>query len=854
MDDTTPHRNGGHDGRARVPFLFRALGRLIEPWIAIRREPAIADAPLVRPGVPVCYVIERYGLSNALILEQTCREAGLPSPLLGMEGGDLVGKNRSLVALSRRQGYWFGRPRTRTHSEGLARLIGAMQADPARDVQIVPVSIFVGRAPDRQEGWFRVLFAENWAMVGRFRRFLAVLLNGRHTIVRFSPPISLREALADDLPPERSVRKLSRVLRAHFRRIRAAVIGPDLSHRRTLVDGVLASEPVRRAIADQARRDNSNFAQAWRRAHQYAMEVAADYSHTVVRSLSFVLTPFWNKIYRGVAMHHFDRLKEVAPGHEVIYVPSHRSHLDYLLLSYLMYVNGVVPPHIAAGVNLNLPVVGPILRRGGAFFLRRSFKANALYSAVFSEYVATLVGKGVSIEYFIEGGRSRTGRLLAPKAGMLAMTLRAFLRQPGRPVLFQPVYIGYEKLMEGRSYLDELAGKPKEKESIWGLLAGIPKVLRSNYGRVAVNFGEPIRLDDVLAEHAPDWREYSGDSERKPEWMSAAVGDLAHRIQVNINRAADVNPINLLALALLSTPKYAMSERDLLTQLELSIALLVAVPYSDRVTVTAMTPAQIVAYGEEVKVLVRTRHPLGDVLAFEGESAVLQSYFRNNVLHLFACAAWVACCFQNNRRMSSAGVARLGRLVYPFIQQELFLPWTEDEFGERLQATVQVLVDRGLFTYDPESGQLQRGPGQTDEVFQLRVIAHSLLQAFERYYIAISVLVKNGPGTVSSGELENLCHLTAQRLSLLYSQAAPEFFDRSLFRGFISKLRELGFVRVDANGKLTYDERLEGWAKDSKIILSRELRHSILKITPDMARAAAETAPPQAVEAGEGGD
>jgi glycerol-3-phosphate O-acyltransferase len=824
------------DGRGRAPFLFRALGRLIAPWLQIRREPAASETPLIQPGVPVCYVIERYGLSNALILEQTCREAGLPSPLVALPS-DLVGNGRAMVALSRRQRAWFGRPKNRTHSEGLARLIQALQADTTLDVQLVPVSIFVGRAPDRQSGWFRVLFAENWAMVGRFRRFLAVLLNGRHTIVRFSPALSLREALAEELPAERSVRKLSRVLRAHFRRIRAAIIGPDLSHRRTLVDGVLASEPVRRAIADQARRENSNYAQAWRRAHQYAMEIAADYSHTVVRSLSFLLTPFWNKIYRGVAMHHFDSVKQVAPGHEVIYVPSHRSHLDYLLLSYLMYVNGVVPPHIAAGVNLNLPVVGPILRRGGAFFLRRSFKANALYSAVFSEYVATLVGQGVSIEYFIEGGRSRTGRLLAPKGGMLAMTLRAFLRQPRRPVLFQPVYIGYEKLMEGRGYLDELSGKAKEKESIWGLISGVPKVLRSNYGRVAVNFGHPIRLDDILAQHAPDWRDYSGDSERRPEWMGRAVDELAHRIQVHINCAADVNPINLLALALLSTPNYAMAESDLLVQLELSKALLAAVPYSDRVTVTTLTPAQIIAYGEEVKTLQRTRHPLGDVLSFPDDSGVLQSYFR--VLHLFACAAWVACCFQNNRRMSRAGVVRLGRLVYPFIQEELFLPWNEEEFGQRLLATIDVLIERGLFSFDPESGQLQRGPGQTDEVFQLRVIAHSLLQAFERYYIAIAVLVKNGPGTVSSGELENLCHLTAQRLSLLYSQTAPEFFDRSLFRGFIAKLRELGFVRVDEQGKLVYEERLEAWAKDSKIILSRELRHSILKITPEMARRAA---------------
>jgi glycerol-3-phosphate O-acyltransferase len=291
-------------------------------------------------------------------------------------------------------------------------------------------------------------------------------------------------------------------------------------------------------------------------------------------------------------------------------------------------------------------------------------------------------------------------------------------------------------------------------------------------------------------------------------------------------------------LALLSTPKFAMDEGDLLDQLALSKLLLERVPYSDRVTVTDLSPAQIIAYGEEVKVLERTRHPLGDVLAYAGDDAEMQAYFRNNVLHLFACASWVACCFQNNRKMSRAGVVRLGRLVYPFIQQELFLPWTEEEFSESLHATVTVMIEQGLFAFDSESGLLQRGPGQTDEVFRLRIIAQSLLPAFERYYIAIAVLVKNGPGAISAGELENLCHLTAQRLSLLYSQAAPEFFDRSLFRGFIQKLRELGFVKSDEKGKLVYDERLEGWAKESKIILSRELRHSILKITPETVRAA----------------
>jgi glycerol-3-phosphate O-acyltransferase len=816
---------------SRPPWWARWLEKLLAPWIEIKREPTIPPFTLERP---VCYVLEHYGLSNSLILDRACREAGLPSPLTPLPG-DPLGRKRAYIALSRRSGGTLSRPRNKSHSDGLSRLLMAHRLYPEQDVQLVPVSIFVGRAPTRQSGWFSVLFAENWALVGRFRRLLAILLNGRDTVVQFSPSVRVRDILAEDLPQERTVRRTSRLLRAHFRRIRAAVIGPDLSTRRLLVDRVLDAEPVRKAITEQARRDKSEYLEAWKKAHGYAWEIAADYSHPVVRSLSFVLTGFWNRIFDGVSIHHLDSVKQVAPGHEIVYVPCHRSHMDYLLLSYLLYQNGVVPPHIAAGINLNLPVIGSVLRRGGAFFLRRSFKANALYSAVFSEYVAQLASEGFSIEYFIEGGRSRTGRLLAPKGGMIAMSVRAFLRAPRRPVLFQPVYIGYEKLIEGKSYLDELTGQPKQKETVWALLRSVAEILRERHGRVTVSFGEPVRLDDILAAHAPNWRERLADPDDKPTWIGGAVDDLAQRIQVNINRAADVNPINLLAITVLSTPKHAMGEADLLAQLELSKILLAALPYSDRVTVTPLLPAEIIAYGEQMGVLTRTQHPLGDVLSFEGETAVLQSYYRNNVLHLFAAAAWVALCFQNNRRLSRAGVLLLGRAIYPFIREELFLPWSDDEFAARLDATIDLFIAQGLLSVanEDDGGILSRGPGQTDEVFRLRAIAHSLQQAFERYFIAITTLVKNGPRVVSASELETLCQLAAQRLSLLYAPAAPEFFDKSLFRGFIGKLRELKLVWLCPNGKLDFDERLNAWEKDAKLVLSRELRATISKISPE---------------------
>ncbi|MFC4819037.1 glycerol-3-phosphate 1-O-acyltransferase PlsB [Dokdonella ginsengisoli] len=827
MNDTPPAASPS----TGAPVWLDWIGALLRPWVRIRRMPEDVRALLPDDPRPTVYVIERPGLSDTLILERACQEAGLPSPYAAADRLPIK-RRRAVVAMSRRPRL-FGRRPHPTRSETLSLLADVVRADPEKDVRLVPVSIFVGRAPARESGWFSVLFSENWVVVGRFRRLLALLLNGRDTVVQFAAPVSLREAVAVEADTERGVRKLQRILRVHFRRIRAAVIGPDLSHRRTLIDGVVNAAPVQQAIDAHAAREGIDRDKAAAKAREFAWEIAADQSHLVVRSASFLLTALWEKIYRGVNMHHFDKLREVVPGHEVIFVPCHRSTTDDALLPYLLYHNGLAVPHIAAGVNLNLPLIGPILRRGGAFFLRRSF-SDPFYSTVFREYMSQLIARGISLMYFIEGGRSRTGRTLTPRGGLLSMTLRSFLRQPHRPVVFQPVYIGYEKVMEGESYIGELSGKPKEKES-WGGLIRSLGALRRNYGSVTVNFGEPLFLKPLLDEVAPDWQQATADPEAKPTWLKGAVDTLGERILVNINRAAHVGPVNLLALTLLATPKHAMAEADLLAQIELSKALLAEVPYSERVTLTGLSPQEIIAYGENMQWIRRVAHPLGDVLTVDEKQGVMLSYFGNNVTHLYATAAWIGCCFNNNRRLARASILRLGRLVYPFVQAELFLPWSEAEFAERVQATLEFFQARGLLaTVEGTDGRiLERGPGQSNAAFRLRVLAHTLMPAIERYYIGLALLVKNGPHALSAGELENLSYLTAQRLSLLHEMNAPEFFDKALFRGFIQKLRERRVISADANGKLVFEAELEAVAKDARVILSREIRHGILKLTPE---------------------
>jgi glycerol-3-phosphate O-acyltransferase len=462
--------------------------------------------------------------------------------------------------------------------------------------------------------------------------------------------------------------------------------------------------------------------------------------------------------------------------------------------------------------------------------MRRSFKSNALYAAVFGEYVQELIAQGFPLEYFIEGGRSRTGRLLNPRAGMLAMTVCSFLRAPQRPVVFQPVYIGYEKLIEGKSYIGELSGKPKEKESLFGLVRSLG-VLREQYGTVTVNFGEPIELNEILGRRAPNWREQGYEEERRPEWLPGVIDELAERIQVAINRAADVNPIALLGLILLGTPKHAIGEDDLLRLLKLYQDYVRAVPYSDRVTLTELGPSEVIAYGESMRWIRRIKHPLGDVLAVAGDEAVLISYFRNNVLHLFVATSWVACCFLNNRRLTPGAVVSLGKAVYPFLKTELFLPWTVEEFGRRIEQTLAWFLAQDLLSEDATGGYYLRPSEGSDAFFALRVLAHGLLQTFQRYYLVVALLNKNGPRTLTAAKLEELCHLTAQRIALLHELAGPEYFDKGLFKNFVQMLRAQKVVWTDEQGRLDYGAELERIGADSKLILSRELRHSIIKLT-----------------------
>jgi glycerol-3-phosphate O-acyltransferase len=813
-----------------------AVRRTLGVWVKATIKPDdIAESLAVRSRT-VCYVLEKESHVDLAVLDDACTRLHMPRP-------------ERCFALVRQSAFRGSRSRSRA-PRYLTQLVDRAAADAGFDVDLVPVSVFCGRAPQKEQSLWRLLFAEDWVLVGRFRKLLNVLVNGRNSVVYFGEPIELKEAVRD-LPPARGVRRLLRSLRAAFRAQRASTIGPDLSHRRTMVAHILRTQAVRHAVRRemQARRElaaaargrgRAGLARRARRravlltARKYALEIAANYSQPFITFMASVLRRLWTRLYDGVEFEHVDKLQQAGDGAEIIYVPCHRSHMDYLLLSYVIYHKGFAVPHVAAGLNLNMPVIGRYLRKGGAFFLRRSFKGQALYAAVFTKYLGFMMARGHPLEYFIEGGRSRTGRLLAPRTGMLSMTVRSYLNDPKRPVVFMPVYFGYERIVEGRTYIGELSGRPKEKESIAGLIKSL-WVLRSKFGTVHVNLGEPIVLDQLLDAYHPDWRgsPASGAKENAspPGWIAAMIDDLAFRIVCGINAAAAVTPINLVSMAVLATPRQALLEADLERQLELYQRLLRDAPYAPLVTYTADSAERMTRYAESMGMLERQAHPLGDIMRMTADRAVLATYYRNNILHLFAMPSLIACCFVSNARMSMEDIKRLAWRVYPYIRAELTLRWAEEEIGCVTETLLDALARANLLFPNEDRSEWRRPSPTSLEAVQLSLLAEATIQTLERYYLVIAVLLRAGSGGITHEALEERCHLMAQRMTILYGLDSPEFFDKSLFRNFIGLMGRRQVITTAGNGTLEFGEPLLGVAADAQLVLSEQLRHDILQAT-----------------------
>lgn len=762
------------------------------------------------PERPMIYVLKTSSFSDMNVLLDISRKLGLPNP---HEPLTIKGKVIPRVVCLEGAKPLFGqRAGNEPFLEAFTQLLELHRQDEELDVQLVPVSLFWGRTPGKDDDTMKAAVLEredpSW-----LRKALMILFLGRHNFIQFSNAVSLRY-MADEHGTDHSIaHKLARVARVHFRRQRKVMTGPALPNRQALFHSLLKSESVKRAIAEEASAKQISESEAKARAIEYMDEIAADYSDSLVRIAERMLTWLWNKLYKGISIKGAEQIRQLHhDGHEIVYVPCHRSHMDYLLLSYILYFQGMVPPHIAAGINLNFWPAGPMFRRGGAFFIRRSFNGNKLYTAVFREYLDQLFAKGYSVEYFTEGGRSRTGRLLVPKTGMLAMTVNSVLRGIERPVTLVPVYLGYDHVMEVATYHKELSGKKKEKESVWQVFGAIRKL--GNFGQGYVNFGEPITLQSFLTENVDDWREQvAKDPESKPSWLTPVVNQLANRVMTNINDAAAASAVTLNSAVLLAAEQNALERGQLEKQLDLYLKLLKEVPYTSYISVVEGDGSSLVDQGIELKKLVQEADALGNIIKIDPVQTLSMTYYRNNIIHLLIVPALIANCLTRYNNCSREVIQQVVKEFYPLLESELFMGIDD----------LPVYVDQLLAKFAEEeliSGDEVFKVNQ-DKITMLFLLSGLVSETMQRYAIIFNLLASRP--MIERAELEAESHLLAKRLGALHGITAPEFYDKKLYGTLSVRLKDLGYLAGKAEV-----EQIERVRTHANALLRSSVRQTIV--------------------------
>ncbi len=768
------------------------------------------------PSLPTVYITRLNSYSDKAALRASCKKLGLPDPDKPITIGD---KTLPRVISLQNPEPLFGKDVKATDAQSWGEtLIEEMRKQPDNTVQVLPATILWGRNPGKEKPGLGTIVSHSVAP-SWLRKIFVVLLSGRDNLIRFSQPIDLQTLLNDKSDTDELAHKLIRVARVHFKRQKLAATGPKLPTRDDLFQGILASTAIKKAIADEAKSKGLSQDEARAEAIRLLDEIAADYHESMVRVGDRILTWLWNKLYNGIDVKYAEEIHELTrKGHEIIYVPCHRSHMDYMLLTYVIYHQGLVPPHIAAGINLNFWPAGGIFRRSGAFFIRRSFQGNKLYSAVFREYLCQLFAKGYSVKYYTEGGRSRTGRLLPPKTGMLAMTMQSMLRGIDRPISIVPVYIGYEHVMEINTYLKELAGNSKKNESVLGIFKAI-KNLR-NYGRGYVNFAKPINLNQFLTEQQPDWRDHiNADGSSKPQWLGQHVATLANQVMTNINQAAALNAINLMAMILLVNDKFALSRHKLEAQLSFYLRMQRHAGYSDTTTQPEEDARALVDHALTLEKFDIIKDQFGEIITIKEKERTLFTYYRNNVIHLFAVPSLIATHVLQQGKTTVAQVTELVKEIYPLFACEWFMADMPSDYVSRILAQ---MAEEGLIILDGEHISRVTQPVQFGQLEMLSRIGELTLQR----YAIVAGLIKRSQ-VISRAQLEKDSHTLATRMGTLHGIKSPEFFDKKVLTSLINGMRDAGLLESDEQNNLLPTEALESLYQHLVALLPIQVMDSI---------------------------
>ena len=733
--------------------------------------------------------------------------------------------------------------------DGVLRTLISLQRHSPKQIILSPQVILWTSRPNTQGTHFidYLIGPREWP--SSIRTVGQLLANYRHVELRSGEPLSLQQFLEKEQgsSEEALIRRIVYTMLRRLERERRSATGPAQKPPDRQRMQVLRSPKLQQVIAGMAGERQEDRIALSRRALSTLRDLQATPNSATVKALEVMLDWVFNRIYAGidVDMHGLEELRQLAKEGTLILLPSHKSHVDYLVVSFLFNEHNMQLPMIAAGDNLSFFPLGPVLRRGGAFFIRRSFRGDRLYAATLEAYVRRLLRDGYTIEVFIEGGRSRTGKLLKPQLGLLSMLVDGAQSIANRPIYFVPASIGYERIVEASSYEQELSGGEKQKEDASALLKSTD-VLRHRYGRINLQFGQPLTLDDMRQELG-----YALDKPLSPPQRRAIVTRLGNRTMDEINRVTAVTPGALTATALLSDRRRSVSHEELIERSKRLLQVLITC--EARVTSRTAIDGQLreEAVREAVQMFVdaglveahlpgeagsgheRRRRRTGHGVLYripENKRLELDTS-KNHVVHFFVERALVAIAFL----MPPEGPARL-EVVRDRVQQlsRLF----KHEFRFRADApfdaiyadTVAAMVADGELVVGSE-GEMKLGSGRDgwSAHVWLRTYASILRNFVEGYLVAARGLKLLTKAPMASKELSRKTLAVGQRMFLSGDVELAEAVSKPVIENAFLSFMDEGYLRISDKRYALTDSFLSEEALgvlEGRIAGYLEMRHS----------------------------
>lgn len=702
----------------------------------------------------------------------------------------------------------------------LVRALFDIQRKRERPLLLVPLVFLWSKFPDKAglKPIDFVLGPRGWPSpvrsVGQY------LVNRRHVALKLGEPMNVRTFLdnTQGVADEVRVRRITYAMLRRLERERRSITGPAEKPAARVRHEIVRSPRLRHAIEDLARTGGGDRARIAQKALTMLREIQATPGPATIKGMEVLFDWAFHRIYRGIEYDPEDiaRLRAASRDGTLVLLPSHKSHIDYLILSYIFNEQNLPLPRIAAGDNLNFMPVGPFLRRGGAFFIRRSFQGDKLYAAVVDSYVRRLLRDGSTIEIFLEGGRSRTGKLLAPKFGLLSMIVDAALAVPQDRVHFVPVSIGYERVIEAGAYQRELSGGEKEKEDASGLFK-TPEILLHRYGRINLQVGQILSLSEIRRELG-----LQEDEALKPAKRRQLVTRLGNRVMDEINRVSAVTPGALAALSLLSYRGRGLGHTELLER----CARLLEVCVHEKARIS---PALVADAGSlrgeairealqmfidagfvhsfrkgEAKTEAQKQRVPGDdaVYAVVEERRLALDTSKNVLVHFFVERALIAASLNRGPELKTPRAwveQRVWRASRLFKHEFRFK--ADAAFQQIFDSTLATLVSEKLLRQDGDVLSAGTGSGGWTAEAWLDTFSNVLRNFFEGYRIAARGLTLLLAAPIAEKDLLKRSLGVGQSMYLAGEIDCREAVSKPLLQNAHSALIDFGYVR-SREGKL----------------------------------------------------